>query len=73
MTGRIRGLGVQIPPGVPVRYNKLLGKVVDSIARIFQKRVAAGLQSGHDFVIPDKKQQASEADDFELVTWLVIK
>jgi len=46
---------------------------VDSIVRTFQKRTAAGLQSSRDFVIPDKKQQASKADDFELVTWLVIK
>lgn len=34
---------------------------------------AAGIQSGRDFVIPDKKQQVSGVEDFELVTWLVIK
>ena len=55
------------------KYNKLLGKAVDSVVRTFQKRTAAGLQSGRDFVIPDKNKQASKADDFELVTWLVIK
>lgn len=55
------------------KYDKLLSRAVDSIVRTFQKRTAAGLQSGRDFVIPDKKQQASKADDFELVTWLVIK
>ncbi len=55
------------------KYDQLLKKALDSVARTFQKRTAAGLQSGRDFVIPDKKQQASRHDDFELVTWLVIK
>lgn len=54
-------------------YNELLQKAVNSIARTFQKRTAAGLQSGRDFVIPDKKEQATDTSDFELVTWLVIK
>ena len=46
---------------------------MDSIVRTFQKRTAGGLQSGRDFVIPDKPRQVSGADDFELVTWLVIR
>jgi SNF2 family DNA or RNA helicase len=54
-------------------YNKLLDAAVDSIARTFQKRVAAGLQSGRDFVIPNQQDQARETTDFELITWLVIK
>ena len=54
-------------------YNKLLTAAVDSIARTFQKRVAAGLQSGRDFVIPNQQDQAKEAADFDLITWLVIK
>jgi hypothetical protein len=54
-------------------YNKLLKAAVDSIARTFQKRVASGLQSGRDFVIPNQQDQAKDAADFELVTWLVIK
>lgn len=41
--------------------------------RTFQKRTAAGLQTGRDFVIPDKKEQATDIEDFEPVTWLVIK
>ncbi len=55
------------------KYDRLLKKAVDSIVRTFQKRTAGGLQSGRDFVIPDKPRQVSGADDFELVTWLVIK
>jgi hypothetical protein len=54
-------------------YNKLLHAAVESIARTFQKRVAAGLQGGRDFVIPNQQEQAREAADFELITWLVIK
>jgi hypothetical protein len=55
------------------KYNELLKKAVHSIVHTFQKRTAAGIQSGRDFVIPDKKQQVSDVDDFKLATWLVIK
>ncbi len=44
-----------------------------SIARTLQKRVAAGLQSGRDFVVPDHREQAGETTDFGRITWLVIK
>jgi hypothetical protein len=54
-------------------YSTLLQKAVDSIVATFRRRVAAGLQSGRDFVIPDRSEQASDQSDFELVTWLVIK
>jgi SNF2 family DNA or RNA helicase len=54
-------------------YNKLLVAAVDSIAKTFQKRVAAGLQTSRDFVIPNQHEQARETTDFDLITWLVIK
>jgi SNF2 family DNA or RNA helicase len=54
-------------------YNKLLAAAVDSIAKTFQKRVAAGLQTSRDFIIPNQQEQARETTDFELITWLVIK
>ncbi len=54
-------------------YNNLLAAAVASIAKTFQKRVAAGLQSGRDFIIPEQQDQARETTDFELITWLVIK
>ena len=45
-----------------------------SIARTFQKRVAAGPQSGRDFVIPhQQQQQARETTEIELIIWLVVK
>jgi SNF2 family DNA or RNA helicase len=54
-------------------YTELLSAAVDSIKRTFQKRIAEGLKQGRDFVIPDQTEQARDASDFELVTWLVIK
>ncbi len=54
-------------------YNRLLAATVESIARTFQKRVAAGLQSSRNFVIPDQQEQAGDTTDFDLITWLVIK
>jgi hypothetical protein len=54
-------------------YNRLLTSAVDSIAKTFQKRVAAGLQTGRDFIIPDHQPRENETTDFELVTWLVIQ
>lgn len=53
-------------------YSGLIEKATASIAAGFRKRIAAGLQSGRGFVIPDQAQQATETSDFELVTWLVI-
>ena len=55
------------------QYDALLGKAIASIAAAFRKRVAAGLQSGRDFIIPDQTEQAKDDQDFELITWLVIK
>ncbi len=55
------------------KYSELLTKAINAIVRTFQKRTAAGLQSGRDFVIPDKQEQATDSSDFELITWLVIK
>jgi len=55
------------------KYDNLLEKAIESIASTFRKRVAAGLQGGRGFVIPDKNLQAEVSQDFELITWLVIK
>ena len=55
------------------KYDDLLGKAVKSIAGTFKKRVAAGLTAGRDFVIPDQSVQVKDDNDFELITWLVIR
>ncbi len=55
------------------KYDDLLSKAVKSITVTFRQRLAAGLQNGRDFVIPDQKEQVKDSADFELITWLVIK
>jgi hypothetical protein len=55
------------------QYDALLQKSIAAIARSFQKRVATGMQSGRDFVLPTQREQARTEDDFELVTWVVIR
>lgn len=54
-------------------YNTLLERAVASVAAMFRKRIASGLQSGRGFIIPEQSAQANETTDFELVTWLMIK
>ena len=54
------------------KYNELLETSVQSIARTFQRRTAAGLQGDRGFVIPVEEEQVRDATDFLLVSWLVI-
>ena len=53
-------------------YNVLLQKAVESVAAMFRKRAASGLQSGRSFVLPKAQEQVHDTTDLELVTWLVI-
>ena len=53
-------------------YDTLLHKAVDSLAATFRKRVATGLQTGRNFLIPNEHEQVHEKSDLELLTWLVI-
>jgi len=55
------------------KYSRLLKSAVDSIIRTFQKRAVSHLQSGRGAVLMEQQEQAKETDDFELITWLVIK
>ena len=55
------------------KYSILLNLAVDSIINTFQKRIISHLQSGRDAVLIDQRAQIKKVDDFELVTWLVIK
>jgi hypothetical protein len=55
------------------RYNLLLEATVRDSERRFVRRTAATLTSGRDGVVPSRKQQARTTDDFELITWLVIR
>jgi len=53
-------------------YSGLLARSVDSIAAMFQKRLASGLQHSRQFVLPTVEEQPQPDSAFELVTWLVV-
>ena len=53
-------------------YDDLLRGSIRSIAATFRKRTIGNLQSSRGAKIPARDRQANEADDFELITWLVI-
>ena len=55
------------------RYSSLLDKALASIAASFRKRTASALQSGRGGLLVPTSQQPKEEDEFELVTWLVIR
>jgi superfamily II DNA or RNA helicase len=55
------------------RYSDLLEKAVQEISRTFKKRTVGALLSGRGGRLVPQSQQINGADDFELVTWLVIK
>ena len=54
-------------------FNQLLQNAVKEIARLFKHRSARALQTGRDALLIPESRQAAAADDFELITWLVIK
>ena len=55
------------------RYSDLLAKAVASIGRTFRKRAAGQLQAGRGGLLPTRAEQPGGGDDFELITWLVIR
>ncbi len=55
------------------RYDDLLAKSVDAITAMFKKRAIGALLSGRDGRLIPRSRQAEDADDFELITWLVIR
>lgn len=54
-------------------YDDLLAKSVAAITAMFKKRAIGTLLSGRDGRLIPRSRQAEDADDFELITWLVIK
>ena len=55
------------------RYNELLRKAVLGFEATFRKRSAASLLSGRNGVLNFASRQVSDATDFELISWLVIR
>ncbi|MBU3110175.1 helicase-related protein [Clostridium lacusfryxellense] len=54
-------------------YTLLLKNAVSEIGRIFRKRSLKALQSTRNAVLISKENQINNANDFELITWLIIK
>jgi len=54
-------------------YNGLLEKSVQAIKHTFKKRNIGSLLAGRDGRLVGKSKQVVDVDDFELITWLVIK
>ena len=55
------------------KYTDLLDKSVTEIMSSFRKRSAMKLTTSRNAVLIKKDKQASNVNDFELVTWLIIK
>lgn len=55
------------------KYDNLLEKAVNEITRTFRKRAVGALLSGRGGKLPTQTQQVKGTDDFELITWLIIK
>ncbi|MEY3276753.1 MAG: hypothetical protein RL153_2021, partial [Verrucomicrobiota bacterium] len=53
-------------------YDDQLRSAVTSITATFQQKLAAGLQSGRQFILPTLEEQVAADSEFELLTWLVI-
>lgn len=53
-------------------YDHQLRSAVTSITATFQQKLAAGLQSGRQFILPTLDEQVVADSEFELLTWLVV-
>jgi hypothetical protein len=55
------------------QYSKLLYAAIDEISRVFRKRISQKLTTSRDAVLITKNKLVCEAEQFELITWLIIK
>lgn len=55
------------------KYTELLRQAIDEISRVFKKRVNQKLTTDRGALLVPKSKQINDMDNFELVTWLVIK
>jgi hypothetical protein len=55
------------------KYDELLEKAVQAIKQTFKRRNIGGLLSGRGGKLVAKARQITGVEDFELITWLVIK
>lgn len=54
-------------------YSDLLKKAVESVAATYQKQAARQLLSGRGGVLIPAKERVTSTDNFDLITWLIIK
>jgi len=54
-------------------YTGLLEKAVHEIVQIFKKKGAQKLTSDRGALLIPKTKQLNEMNDFELVTWLIVR
>lgn len=54
------------------QYNQLLEKAVRAIVTQFARKTTSNLFSGRDGKLTDTSKQVKQANDFELITWLII-
>jgi len=55
------------------KYNDLLRRAINEISRVFKFRSSQKLVSDRGALLIPQEKQVRDADNFELVTWLVIK
>jgi hypothetical protein len=55
------------------KYDELLEKALAAVTATFRKRAVSALLSGRDGKLIAQAKQAERADDFEMITWLMIK
>ena len=55
------------------KYTGLMQKGVEEIIRVFRRKVAQKLTTDRGAMLVPKSKQVTETNDFELITWLVIK
>ncbi len=55
------------------KYTDLLCQAIDEICRVFKKRSAHKLTTDRGALLIPKSKQVNDMNNFELVTWLVIK
>jgi len=55
------------------RYNELMQQAASAIARLYRKRGGYQLTQSRGALLAPETQQVATPDDFDLVTWLVIK
>ena len=54
------------------KYDGLLDKVIKAVGRQFERQSAAALTE-RGGVVPKRSEKPRDAEDFELITWLIIK